>query len=94
MTHASWHSQVIAESDATIVVEGNHHFPPHSADPDALTGGTTTRRCFWKGKTEYRNLLIDDEMDRDMAWTHPRPWPLTRRIEGYMAFSPGMAIER
>jgi uncharacterized protein (DUF427 family) len=94
MTRALWHGQVIAESDATIIVEGNHYFPPHSVDPDALLDSTTTTRCFWKGKAEYRNLLIDDEIHRDMAWTYPKPWPLARRIQNYVAFSPGITIER
>lgn len=94
MIRAVWRGRVIAESDATIVVEGNHYFPPESVDRDVLLDSATTTRCPWKGKAHYRNLLIDGEVHRDMAWTYPRPWPLARRIAGYIAFSPGVVIER
>ena len=93
MIQAVHQGQVIAQSDATVVVEGNHYFPPESVDRDALLDSTTTTRCFWKGKAEYRDLLIDGEIHRDMAWTYPRPWPLARRIEGYVAFWHGVKVE-
>jgi uncharacterized protein (DUF427 family) len=94
MIRAVWQGHVIAESDATIVIEGNHYFPPESVDDGALLDSATRTRCFWKGRAEYRNLLIDGDIHRDMAWTYPQPWPLARRIEGYVAFSPGVVIER
>ena len=94
MIRAVRQGQVIAESDATIEVEGNHYFPPDSVDRDALPDSATTTRCFWKGKAQYHHLLIDGEIHPDMAWTYPAPWPLARRIEGYVAFSPPGVIER
>lgn len=94
MIRAVWQGRVIAESGATIVVEGNHYFPPESVDHEALLDSATTTRCFWKGEAQYRDLLIDGETHRDMAWTYPRPRPLARRIAGYVAFSPGVVIER
>lgn len=94
MIHAIHQGRVLAESDATIVVEGNHYFPPESVDRGALLDSTTATRCFWKGKASYHHLLIDGEIHRDMAWTYPAPWPLARRIEGYVAFSPAVVIER
>lgn len=93
MTRALVQGRLVAESDATIVVEGNHYFPPESVDRQAMLASKTTTRCFWKGKAEYRDLLIDGELHRDLAWTYPKPWPLARRIEGYVAFSPGVVVE-
>ncbi len=94
MVRAVWQGHVIAESDDTVVVEGNHYFPPDHVDQAALLDSPTTTRCFWKGKASYHHLLIDDEVVTDAAWTYPAPWPLARRITGYLAFSPGVRIER
>jgi len=93
MVRALWQGQVVADSDQTMVVEGNHYFPPDSVDQDALLDSPTKTRCFWKGKARYYNLLVDGAIRPDAAWSYPKPWPLARRIEGYVSFSPGIRIE-
>ena len=93
MPRAVWRGQVIAESDDTIVVEGNHYFPPDSINGDLLFDSPTTSRCFWKGKARYMTVVVDDDVNPDAAWYYPEPWPPARRIAGYVAFWRGVRIE-
>lgn len=90
---AIWNNIVIADSDATVVVEGNHYFPPESVDWDALTPSARTSRCFWKGKASYYDIGALGQTNPDAAWTYPKPWPLARHITGYVAFWHGVRVE-
>ena len=94
MVRATWNGRVIAESEATVRVEGNHYFPPEDVDLTRLLDSPTVTWCFWKGRAQYHHLDVGDEVLPDVAWTYPRPWPLARRIAGHVAFSPAVRIER
>lgn len=94
MPRAVFGDEVLAESDQTRVVEGNHYFPPSSVREDLLMDSPTRTLCFWKGKAGYRSLLTDEGVVRDVAWVYERPWPLARRIAGHVAFGPQVRIER
>jgi uncharacterized protein (DUF427 family) len=90
---AMWNGEIIAHSTDTIRVEGHHYFPPDSVDWNALIPSHTTSRCWWKGKATYFHVRTRGGVNPDAAWTYPRPWPLARRITGYVAFWRGVTVE-
>lgn len=65
---AVWNGTVIAESDETVVVEGNHYFPLDSVKPELLVDSSTTTRCPWKGQASYYSLDVDGRLNQDAAW--------------------------
>ena len=73
MPTATWNGAVLAESDATIVVEGNHYFPPDSVDPAYLRDSDRTSRCFWKGTARYKDVVIDGQVNPAAGWYYPDP---------------------
>jgi uncharacterized protein (DUF427 family) len=89
---AIWNDTVIAESDETIVVEGNHYFPPQSVDERYLKRSRMRSLCPWKGVASYYTLEIDGERHRDAAWTYRHPLPWVRRIRNYVAFWGGVEV--
>lgn len=93
MPHAIWNDTVIADSDDTIVIEGNHYFPRESVDHGLLVESATTSRCWWKGKAAYVDIVVDDEVNPDAGWHYPAPTRAARRIAGYCAFGRGVRIE-
>ncbi len=92
MPQAVWNGTVVADSDATVVVEGNHYFPPGSVRWELVLDSPTTSRCFWKGQARYLTLTVDDDVNVDAAWYYPKPWPLARKIANHVAFSRGVQI--
>lgn len=90
---AIWNGTVIAESGATVVVEGNHYFPAESVRWDLLTQTTTRTRCPWKGQATY--FSVDDGTRRgtDVAWSYPEPKPAAREIAGHLAFWRGVTVQ-
>ena len=90
---AIWNNTVIAESDDTKVVEGNHYFPPESIRKDFLVPSTTHTTCPWKGVASYYTLEVDGETNTDAAWYYPEASQMAKQIEGYVAFWKGVAIE-
>ena len=86
MTVARFRGAVIAESDGTRVVEGNHYFPATAVDWDALLVSPSRSYCYWKGKASYFHVTNGDDVAMDSAWTYERPWPLARRIRDHVAF--------
>lgn len=90
---AIWNDTVIAESEDTVVVEGNHYFPPDSVDWGTLTPSATTSRCFWKGKASYYDVHALGQANSDAAWAYVKPWPLARRIAGHVAFWHGVRVQ-
>lgn len=89
---ASWNNQVIADSDDTIVIEGNHYFPPESVNTEFLVESTTTTVCPWKGDASYFDIVVGDEVNKDAAWHYPEPKEKAQEIKGYVAFWRGVTI--
>jgi uncharacterized protein (DUF427 family) len=93
MKKATWKGAVLAESDRTIVVEGNHYFPPDSIHKDRFRASATHTTCPWKGEASYYDVVVDDDVNKDAAWYYPEPKPAAAEIKGYVAFWRGVAVE-
>ena len=89
---AVWNGAIIAESDDTIVVEGNHYFPPESVNKEYLSSSSTNTTCPWKGVASYYNVVVDDTVNKDAAWYYPEPKPAAKEIAGRIAFWRGVEI--
>ena len=89
---AVWKGKVIAESDDTVVVEGNHYFPKASVDVARLEPSTHTSVCPWKGTANYYTLNVDGERNANAAWYYAEPKEAARQIEGRVAFWRGVEV--
>jgi uncharacterized protein (DUF427 family) len=89
---AIWNGTVIAESEDTKVVEGNHYFPPESVDERYLRPSLMRSLCFWKGIASYYTLEVEGERNRNAAWTYRHPLPWIRKIRDHVAFWNGVEI--
>ncbi|RMH65478.1 MAG: DUF427 domain-containing protein [Calditrichaeota bacterium] len=89
---AIWNNTVIAQSDATIVVEGNHYFPPDSVNKKWLVESDTRTICPWKGQAHYYTIKVGSEENKDAAWYYPKTSEAARPIENYIAFWRGVHI--
>lgn len=89
---AIWNGQVIAESDDTVVVEGNHYFPPESVKREFLQDSPTHTTCPWKGVASYYSLVVDGQINKDAAWYYPAPKDAAKQIKGYVAFWRGVEV--
>lgn len=94
MFRAVWNGAVLAESDDTIVVEGNHYFPPESLRREYFRPSKTRTRCFWKGEASYYTVVVDGMENRDAAWYYPDPRPAAEQIRGRVAFWRGVRVQR
>jgi len=85
---ATFNGKVIAESDKTEVVEGNHYFPRDSIKKEyfRLSRKNTTYQCTWKGKANYYDVEVDGKVEEDVAWYYPEPTDAAKNIKGYVAF--------
>ena len=83
---------VLAESDATVVVEGNHYFPPDSLNREYFTSTSTHTTCSWKGVADYFSITVGGATNNDAAWTYPQPKPAAKDIAGYVAFWRGVTV--
>lgn len=92
MTKAVWNGAVIAQSDATVVVEGNQYFPPDSVAREYLTGSDTHTTCPWKGEASYYSLVVDGRTNTDAAWYYPAPKDAAAEIRDHVAFWKGVEI--
>lgn len=86
MVEAIFNGRVIGASDHTIVVEGNHYFPPEDVDQDVLHRTRMKSLCPWKGIASYYTVDVDGVRDANAAWTYRHPSPLARRIKNHIAF--------
>ncbi len=93
MPRARWNGAVLAESDDTVVVEGNHYFPADSLDMARFRPSDTTSVCPWKGKASYYDVVVDGQVNRDAAWTYPEPKPAAAEIKGRVAFWRGVRVD-
>ena len=89
---AVFNGTVIAESDDTVVVEGNHYFPVESLRKDLLRPSGTRTLCPWKGLASYYTLDVDGVTSPDAAWHYPKPSPLARKVKGRVAFWRGVDV--
>ena len=92
MAVATWNGTVIAESDKTVVVEGNHYFPPESVNMQHLRPSTTTSGCPWKGLANYYSLVVDGKTNEDAVWYYVEPSAAAAAIKGYIAFWTGVDV--
>ena len=93
MPKAVWNDAVIADSDATVVVEGNHYFPEASLRRALLRPSTKTTTCPWKGTANYYDVVVGDAINRDAAWYYATPKPAAAEVAGRVAFWRGVRIE-
>jgi uncharacterized protein (DUF427 family) len=91
---AVWNDVVIAESDDTVVVEGNHYFPAAAPKREYLQPSATQSHCHWKGMASYYSLQVDGRLNRDAVWYYPDPKPAAEQIRNRVAFWKGVRIER
>lgn len=89
---AIWNGEVIAESERTILLEGNHYFPPESVQEDFLVPSDTHTTCPWKGIASYYHVKVGDQVNRDAAWYYPEPGEAAQHIKGYIAFWRGVQV--
>lgn len=92
MKKAIWNNQTIAQSDETIVVEGNHYFPPASINKAFFKDSNTHTVCPWKGTASYYTITIDGKENIDAAWYYPETSELANKFKGYVAFWKGVEV--
>ncbi len=89
---ATWNGAVLAQSDLTVEIEGNHYFPPDSIDGQFFQRSDTQSHCGWKGYASYQHIKVGDQLNEDAAWHYPEPLEAAREITGYVAFWKGVAV--
>lgn len=93
MVKAIWNNTVIAESDATVQVEGNHYFPPSTIKKEYFKTTDTHTSCPWKGVASYYDIEVDGDVNKDAAWFYPEVSELAKGIKGYIAFWKGVEVK-
>ena len=89
---AVWKGHTVAESDDTVVVEGNHYFPESALRREYTTFSNHKTMCPWKGEASYLSLLVDGEMNENAVWYYPSPSDAAKQIEGRVAFWKGVQV--
>lgn len=89
---AFWKGEKIAESDETIVVEGNHYFPASDVDMSFLTPSSTKTNCPWKGVASYYTINVAGDLNIDACWYYAEPKEAAKNIEGHVAFWRGVEV--
>jgi uncharacterized protein (DUF427 family) len=89
---AVWNGTTIAESDDTVVVEGNHYFPRDAVNSDHLQDSGHTSVCPWKGTANYYSIVVDGESNANAAWYYAEPKDAAREIRGRVAFWRGVVV--
>lgn len=92
MVKATWNGETIAESDQTVIVEGNHYFPRTSVDEQYLDPSDTSSVCPWKGRAQYLSLVVNGERNENAAWYYPDPSPKAAAIKDHLAFWRGVQV--
>ena len=93
MTRAIWNGVVLAESDDTVVMEGNHYFPPQSIARQFFSPSDHTTNCPWKGRASYYHVEADGKMNRNAAWYYADPSPAAAQIKDRIAFWNGVTVD-
>ena len=89
---AIWNDTVLAESDKTVVVEGNHYFPPEAINSQYFRESSMHTVCPWKGTASYCDIVVDGQVNQGGAWYYPSPSQAAKQIEGYVAFWRGVRV--
>lgn len=93
MPKAIWNNVVLAESDQTEMVEGNHYFPPNSINQTYFKESSHQTVCHWKGTANYYTLEVNGQQNQNAAWYYPSPKPAASNIKNYVAFWRGVQVE-
>ena len=89
---AIWKGTILAESDTTIIIEGNHYFPPETINLAYFKESETHTVCPWKGTASYYHIKVNDEINPDAAWFYPETSELAKSIKGMIAFWKGVEV--
>lgn len=92
MVKAVWNGAVLAESDDTVVIEGNHYFPRETIRGEYLKASDTTSICPWKGTANYHSIVVDGAENKDAAWYYADPQPAAAEIKNRVAFWKGVTV--
>ncbi len=93
MPKAIWNGAILAESDKTVVVEGNHYFPPESINRHYFRESENHTVCPWKGVAGYYDIEVDGQINQRAAWYYPEPKPAAKNIKDHIAFWKGVKVE-
>jgi uncharacterized protein (DUF427 family) len=91
---ATWEDTILAESDRTIVIEGNHYFPPDSIKRQYFAPSDMHTTCHWKGIANYYHVQVGDKSNPDAAWYYPEPKEAARSITEHVAFWRGVKVSQ
>ena len=89
---ATWKGAVLAESDETVVIEGNHYFPAESVNREHFRESETHTVCPWKGTASYYDVVVEGDVNKDAAWYYPEAKDAAKEIEGRVAFWRGVTV--
>ena len=89
---AEWNGTVIARSDDTVVVEGNHYFPRASLRDEVVRPSDTHTVCPWKGTASYYDVVVDGQVNPGAAWYYPAPKEAASQIKDRVAFWKGVTV--
>lgn len=89
---ATWNGIVIAQSNDTVVVEGNHYFPQDAVAKACLVASDHTSVCHWKGTAKYYSVAVGGQLNKDAAWYYPDPKPAASQIQDRIAFWRGVTV--
>jgi uncharacterized protein (DUF427 family) len=89
---AVWKGTVVAESDDTVVVEGNHYFPAAALKREYTLPSNTRTMCSWKGQASYLTLFVDGDANPDAVWFYPEPREAAAQIKDRVAFWKGVQV--
>lgn len=90
---ATWRGAVLAESDETVIVEGNHYFPSASINKEHFRQSDKHTTCPWKGEASYYDVVVGDDVNDGAAWYYPEPKSAAQRIKDHVAFWRGVVVE-
>lgn len=91
---AIWKNNIVAESDDTIIIEGNHYFPPDAINSKFFKPTDTRTVCPWKGEASYFTLHADGQESKDAAWTYKTPKEMASQIKNYVAFWKDVEVKK
>jgi uncharacterized protein (DUF427 family) len=92
MTKAIWEDTVLAESEETVVVEGNHYFPPEAVRWEYFEESQRHSICPWKGQASYYDVVVNGDRNSAAAWYYPDPSPAAAKIKDHVAFWGGVKV--